>query len=715
MVPGKEDLKDQFDENSAKWQETLSDAVFNGNPSKQGTEADDWDLFQISGPLGSNGGGWYVNSNGEKYYVKFYENPDQGKVEFIANAVYAKLGIKAAQSQIIRLDGREAIASASVPGATRVDRESLKHDDDVLGGFVADAFLANWDVVGLAYDNIVRSDDGLYRIDNGGSLIFRAQGGDKDYLPDSIPELESMREPWLNPAGEIFVDITDDQIKQQALELVEKLTPDDIKDIVNTAGLSEEAATRVLKGLLGRREFLARTYGQNLNPINETVLQVEGSNYVPVTSLHEAMDKLLNDRLERRGGLLLYPKMEILCDRDHIEGQRMDIIYKEDKGVFELRFKLTSTTAEIKSMIQAARRAEHKALFYNDKELNASADAHAVESIMMDSPSGGQYELCNAFVLTKNNVKIYIADPDERQRPFCIPAASRQPKVVMSAMGLVIAKIPVDMPPKNAERILSEVLVNDLGVPHALDGITAESERAYKEARYAWEHAIGGILTKEQKIQAMRLKRKEVFPGYSTFIEEGKYKEYFQKYGDGWCIVHKMSEDSEEAIYQVLKYGLMSTTERYTRGFFQPGASSSMDIDTGGADSVFTRIAKGNAMMEYMLNRDDTVVILKPEILDRTDWYSYDIDNYGSTYCEAFKKRLSPDELFRRIAENGVECLVNEQMFRTGIGPEYIKAIEVDPLYRDETVDSLARMGFETFNGRPINEIILPSRIKENT
>ena len=61
-----------------------------------------WDLTKVSGQIGSNEGGWYEKPNGERFYVKFYENPSQGQAEFVANAVYAKLGIKAVRSEIIQ-------------------------------------------------------------------------------------------------------------------------------------------------------------------------------------------------------------------------------------------------------------------------------------------------------------------------------------------------------------------------------------------------------------------------------------------------------------------------------------------------------------------------------------------------------------------------------------------------------------------------------------
>ena len=266
--------KSQSSNNYDQWQEAMKDVEFQGDqtqasePNQEPTSTNERDqrrdLVRVSDRLGSNEGGWYEQPNGERFYVKFYKNPDQGRTEFIANAIYAKLGIKAPRSEIIWLDGREAVASSAVPRAAPASRRAQIRSKDVQRGFVADAFLANWDVVGLAYDNIIRGKDGFYRIDNGGSLIFRARGRNKAYSPDSIPELQTMRAPG-RPAGEIFAGITEDEISRQACELVDRLSPEDIKSIVDASGLEGGNRDKVLTGLLGRREFLARTYPRQTN------------------------------------------------------------------------------------------------------------------------------------------------------------------------------------------------------------------------------------------------------------------------------------------------------------------------------------------------------------------------------------------------------------------------------------------------------------------
>ena len=217
-------------------------------------------MRKVSGQLGSNEGGWYEDEqSGDRFYVKFYENPSQGKVEYIANAIYAQLGIKTVHSELIQMDGREAVASPAVPNAHNIGMEAQRASKDVRDGFVADAFLANWDVIGLVYDNIVESDDGFYRIDNGGAMIFRAQGGPKEFSPDDIPELHSMLEH--GSAKKVFGGITESEIRAQARDLLDKLSPEDIERIVQKSGLEGRERERVLSGLLGRREFRARNYG----------------------------------------------------------------------------------------------------------------------------------------------------------------------------------------------------------------------------------------------------------------------------------------------------------------------------------------------------------------------------------------------------------------------------------------------------------------------
>src|SRR3989344_3537112 len=48
-------------------------------------------LTKVGEQLGSNDGGWYEFPGGERYYLKFYKDPDQAKAEWAANQIYERL------------------------------------------------------------------------------------------------------------------------------------------------------------------------------------------------------------------------------------------------------------------------------------------------------------------------------------------------------------------------------------------------------------------------------------------------------------------------------------------------------------------------------------------------------------------------------------------------------------------------------------------------
>ena len=225
-------------------------------------DARDGVLDKISERLGSNPGGWYENKNtSERHYIKIYKNPDQARVEFVANDIYSKLGINAVRSELLEMDGSLAIASKAIDGAESMGQHALSKSADVRDGFVADAYLANWDVVGAVCDNIVKDSNGnAHRIDNGGSLIFRARGGAKNFPSDTIGELETMRNKDM-AIGQVFGNLTEDEMKMQAQRLINKLSDGEIEDTIRTSGLNPESAKQIETSLKGRRDYLKQRFG----------------------------------------------------------------------------------------------------------------------------------------------------------------------------------------------------------------------------------------------------------------------------------------------------------------------------------------------------------------------------------------------------------------------------------------------------------------------
>ena len=412
---------------------------------------------------------------------------------------------------------------------------------------------------------------------------------------------------------------------------------------------------------------------------------------------------------ERSKEYLIRERHEIICDRDHIENQRVDVVENLENQTLEYRFKLREPLAEISELGQKLRTESREK--DGVAELQSGTSVRLGEITYRDLETKREFRLCDALVFERNGVKVSLADSTARELGDGVISRKRNTSnLVRAAIGLVQMGVPKAMDDMAAQQIMDEIFRQDLGVEDALDEVSEAAERDYKIARYKWQYKLDE-LSPDQIGRAEKLTRKEVFPGYSTFVESGKHDEYLAKYGKDVRAVHMLNSMSVDSVYQVLTTGLMSTTERFSRGVVKNGISSVLDIDSGGADNVFTRIMNA----EQRGKIQNHAVVLKPEIFDRTDWYAYNVDSYGSTNEAHFAGRLAPEEIFQRtMGDLKHYSADNEQMFRTGIGVDYIEAIEVDELDRDELLEGLHEEGLFEVNGRPIEEVIVAREFDED-
>lgn len=405
---------------------------------------------------------------------------------------------------------------------------------------------------------------------------------------------------------------------------------------------------------------------------------------------------------ERSQEYLIRERHEIICDRDHIENQRVDVVENLENQTLEYRFKLREPLMEISELGQKLRTESREK--DGVAELKSGTSVRLGEITYHDLESKREFRLCDALVFEKNGVKVSLADATARELGDGVVSRKRNTSnLVRAAIGLVQMEVPKAMDETVAQQTLEEIFRQDLGVEDALGEVSERAERDYKIARLKWQYKLED-LNAEQLGRAEKLTRREVFPGYSTYVENGKHEEYLAKYGEDVRAVHMLNSMSVDSVYRVLTTGLMSTTERFSRGVVKNGISSVLDIDSGGADNVFTRIMNA----EQRSKIQNHAVVLKSEIFDRTDWYAYNVDSYGSTNEAHFAGRLAPEEIFQRtMGDLKHYSADNEQMFRTGIGVDYIEAIEVDELDRDELLEGLYQKGLFEVNGRPIEEVIV--------
>jgi ADP-ribose pyrophosphatase YjhB (NUDIX family)/DNA polymerase III epsilon subunit-like protein/predicted DNA-binding transcriptional regulator YafY len=222
---------------------------------------------------GSNEGGVYEDENGRQYYVKKARSQSHAENEALASAFYRFFGMPSSEVGLGTFDtdkdsepgtynpssssiGSDRIITPMIPGADETlayyafdaNVTSQLHD-----GFAIDAWLANYDVMGLDFDNVVVDKNGnAYRIDPGGALMWRAQGKPKTWFGPEVGELNSMRDTNQNySSGSVFGEMTPEQIVESGRKLL-NITPSQIDDIVD-ATISSPEDREMLKDILKRR------------------------------------------------------------------------------------------------------------------------------------------------------------------------------------------------------------------------------------------------------------------------------------------------------------------------------------------------------------------------------------------------------------------------------------------------------------------------------
>lgn len=140
-------------------------------------------------PLGGSTGARLITTpDGKRYVVKAGASEGHVQNEMDTDALYRAAGINVPEFRAVRsTSGRLYKVSEFVEGqdlqtwwknASAKDRKQMTAK--LTKGLDVDAMLGNWDVIGMSGDNIIIDKDGNpWRIDNGGSMGYRAQGTKK--------------------------------------------------------------------------------------------------------------------------------------------------------------------------------------------------------------------------------------------------------------------------------------------------------------------------------------------------------------------------------------------------------------------------------------------------------------------------------------------------------------------------------------------------------
>lgn len=684
-----EDIKNQclakggfFDDIDDPWAKTEIDFA-----SRSVEDLNQQTLQKIEQKLEPASSGWYEQKfTGDRFHLQFYDDPDQARTEFIANSIYRHLGLKAPETELVEIDGRLGLASAEIVGAEIVNCQEQRLSTDVRAGFVADAYLANTDVIGINYDNVVAGPGGLYRASAAGALDFAANGQPKDYRPDQIPELKTMLDSNFT-AGQIFAGTFDGEIASQARQLVSRLDTATIDSILADSGVSGPRAENIRAGLVGRRQFLADRFVDHKEPGPRRDCR-----------LGRTVDSLDTKevRLRPETGQKLRAYEAFLSDGDHIEAQTVNLIdCRADRGCLELKFKLA--TKHQKQTLQRVIADNHDHLRLGSIYYQSTDDYRSIAHI------------CDAIEIDRDGLTVQLAiDPQTKEEITLDYDYDNYESPAMSTSGLVNIEIPCpnsqsypDLK-QAAERLkqdlglefniaepdfaqiedqVNEVLVDLLGIPGGLTEPDAAAERQHKIDRWGWHHKLNPAQLEPQQLAAAEsLQRREVSPGCWAMVEGGKHQKYQEKYGQ-FAFFHKLREP--ETLISILgAESLMSSHRRYSLGVQFEGMSTMEDFQTGGADSAFTRlIVEGqnppdpeSVRLAQFLHNLECILVLNPNLADRTDYYAYPKDKFGSTRAGDLAERQSPDEMFAAQIEGGYPP-ANEQMFAGGISAQAFEKV----------------------------------------
>lgn len=154
----------------------------------------------------------------DKFYLKFTDaylvdesDPSlQILIEFLAYRIYGLYeGVNIPNVHLVYDRSRKIVGLASsavsgrMAGGGRIAPERLAKM--LSAGVYVDVLLANWDVIGTGSGNVIIDNDKATRIDPGGSLTFRAQGGRKgDKFNVSASELRTMLSSTSGGSGVVY-------------------------------------------------------------------------------------------------------------------------------------------------------------------------------------------------------------------------------------------------------------------------------------------------------------------------------------------------------------------------------------------------------------------------------------------------------------------------------------------------------------------------------
>ena len=272
--------------------------------------------IKIEKPLGGSNDAKLVTVNSsvvgqdKKYVMKRYGgNEDRARTEAVANALYrsfrdANSGYPTPGTVVHPYEGKDALFTEYEKNGTLLSditnsKQLDEAEDSLRSNFVTDAWLGNWDVVGLNRDNVIYNPltANVKRIDNGGALTYRAQGAPKgnDFGP-KVKEIDSLRDPDVNrQSAQVFASLTNQQLVDQMTRFESQWKDggkQKVSEAIQFANITGHQADVLQHTLEARAEDIIRQRDELKAGIDSGHLDPNDAKYLPVlTDSEEERDE----------------------------------------------------------------------------------------------------------------------------------------------------------------------------------------------------------------------------------------------------------------------------------------------------------------------------------------------------------------------------------------------------------------------------------------
>lgn len=335
----------------------------------------------------------------------------------------------------------------------------------------------------------------------------------------------------------------------------------------------------------------------------------------------------------------------------------------------------------------------------NDKNGSVSEDSSYAPSDMSDNDEwvttvhdkgGGIVELVHADAAhaARGMVRINLRGDDKT----CV----KQLKGVLDGLGMQHLFAPPTNNAKDRLRLLQPLWqANHKGAKTILD----ESPTKTKGTQLTAALKKAGYDAK--RVKAMRFA--DVAPTHFTVVDPAQAEALIERGGRYlYSTVEKIDH-----VCSILDHGQKSSLRRYAEGQIIDGLSTNEDFCSGGGIGVFTRLVTQNAILdgESWTGRRFKV-ILKPDVLARTDWFGWPDDKFGQAWGLGDNNFGAP--LLTKIDGSGHYQDYNELIFRDAIGPQYIgRVVATTAGDRSAMLEALKKRGFKPVDGTPLEEFVV--------